>query len=151
MAISLSKQRVRARLIPANRPSGRAQALVLVVDDDDDTRFLLKTMLELLGLCVVEACDGERAVQLAESARPNLILMDATLPRLDGIAATRRIRESPALRDVPVVFLSAHAQSSFRDAALAAGGNEYLSKPFALGQLEGALVRCLGKGVVQRV
>jgi len=133
-----------------NRPSGRAKPLVLVVDDNDDTRFLLKTMLELLGLGVVEAGDGECAVQLAESARPDLILMDATLPRLDGIAATRRIRESPALCDVPVVFLSAHAQTSFRDAALAAGGDEYLSKPFALGQLEDVLERCLGRSVLKR-
>lgn len=119
--------------------------LVLVVEDDEDTRFLLACVLEMWGCRVALAEDGEAAVRAAVGTRPDLILMDATLPRLDGLAATRRMRELAALNDVPIVFLSAHAQPSFRAEALKTGGNDYLVKPFELAQLEMVLERHLGK------
>ncbi len=109
--------------------------LVLVVDDHDDTRFLLRTVMEMRGLDVLEACDGEEAISLAERERPDLILMDTSLPRLDGLAATRRMRERASLGSVPIIFLSGHAQPSVRVAAFEAGCNGYLVKPLDLNQL----------------
>lgn len=129
----------------ASRPAQRAKPLVLVVEDHHDTRFLLNYVLEMRGCRVALAEDGEAAVLVAEGTRPDLILMDAGLPRLDGLTATRRIRELAALHDVPIVFLSGHAQPSFRAAALETGGDDYLVKPFELAQLERVLERHLGK------
>ncbi|PYS47330.1 MAG: two-component system response regulator [Acidobacteria bacterium] len=130
--------------------SGRQQAdgnepLVLVVEDHDDTRFMLEYLLGRRGCRVAVAEDGEMAVRMAETERPDLILMDATLPRLDGLAATRRIRQTAALARVPIVFLSGHAQASFRAVALATGGDDVLAKPFELAQLERVIERHLGK------
>jgi DNA-binding response OmpR family regulator len=119
--------------------------LVLVVEDHDDTRFMLEYLLGMRGCRVVVALDGEMAVRVAESQHPDLILMDATLPRLDGLAATRRIRELAALHDVPIIFLSGHAHASFRNVALETGGNDFLVKPFELDQLERVLERHLGQ------
>lgn len=131
-------------------PQSRRQAtndkpLVLVVEDHDDTRFMLTSLLEIRGYRVVVAEDGESAVRMAEQVRPDLILMDASLPHLDGLAATRRIRELAALHDVPIIFLSGHAQPSFRALALETGGNDYLTKPLELARLESVLERHLGK------
>jgi CheY-like chemotaxis protein len=129
---------------PARRQAAGVKPHVLVVEDHEDTRFLLTCQFELMGCRVSVAVNGEDAVRMAESEHPDLILMDATLPRLDGLAATRRIRETPELRDVPVVFLSGHAEASFRDAALETGGNDFITKPFELGQLGKMLERHLG-------
>lgn len=118
--------------------------LVLVVEDHDDTRLMLMYLLERRGCRVALAEDGETAVRVAEQTRPDLILMDAGLPRMDGLAAARRIRKTPALARVPIVFLSGHAQPSFRAVALETGGNDYLIKPFEVEQLERVLERHLG-------
>jgi DNA-binding response OmpR family regulator len=123
---------------------------VLVVEDHDDTRFLLRYLLEMWGCRVAMAEDGLAAVCMAEQTRPDLILMDAGLPRLDGLAATRRIRELAAMHDVPIVFLSGHAELPFRAAALETGGSDYLIKPFAIDQLEKALERHLGSGLAEK-
>lgn len=139
---SLSRQ---TNAPPARRQDAGVQPHVLVVEDHDDTRFLLRYQLTLLGCRVSVAADGENALRLAEGERPDLILMDATLPRLDGLAATRRVRATPALRDVPVVFLSGHAEAPFRAAALATGGNDFITKPFSLAQLVEVLERHLGR------
>ena len=103
--------------------------LVLVVEDHEDTRSMLRTMLEMRGYRVAEAVDGEEGVRLARRERPRVVIMDATLPRLDGLAATRRMRADSALARVPVVFLSGHAQPDFRAEALDAGGTDFLVKP----------------------
>lgn len=118
-----------------------ARPVVLVVEDHDDTRFMLRVMLELRGLEVVEAADGEEAVSAAERVRPGLVLMDGSLPRLDGLAAARRIRESEQSRDVPVVILSGHAEPDYRVRALAAGCDAFLVKPFSTAQLDAVLKR----------
>ena len=123
----------------------RVKPLVLVVEDHDDTRFMLRYLLEMWGCRVTTAEDGEAAVRMALSTRPDLILMDAGLPRLDGLAATRCIRDTPALARVPIVFLSGHAEAPFRAVALETGGDDYLTKPFELGQLERVLERHLVK------
>lgn len=122
----------------------RAHApLVLVVEDHEDTRVLLRTMLEMRGYRVAEAADGEEGVRLARRVRPRIVIMDATLPKLDGLSATRRIRSDSTLARVPVVFLSGHAQPTFRAAALDAGGTEFLVKPIALEDLAEVLERHL--------
>lgn len=128
---------------PARRPAQGVKPLVLVVEDHEDTRFMLTYVLETRGCRVEIAADGEAAVRVAERTRPDLILMDAGLPRQDGLEATRRIRGLAALHDVPIIFLSGHAQPSFRAAALETGGTDYLVKPFELEQLERVLERHL--------
>jgi CheY-like chemotaxis protein len=96
---------------------------VLVADDHDDTRLLLRLRLEQLGYRVVEAADGEEAIEAAWRECPDIILMDLSLPKLDGLAATRRIREDPQTRDALIVALTAHAEPQYRANALAAGVN----------------------------
>jgi CheY-like chemotaxis protein len=127
----------------ARTRDGGGRPLVLVVEDHEDTRVMLKTVLELQGYSVALAEDGEEGVRVARSVRPQLVIMDATLPRLDGLAATRRIRADSALQGVPVVFISGHAQPDFRDAALKAGGTDVLVKPIALEVLASVLERYL--------
>jgi CheY-like chemotaxis protein len=115
---------------------------ILVVDDFDDTRLLLRTWLERKGFCVIEAENGNQAVALAESARPDLIIMDLEMPELDGLAATRKIRKLKELKHVPVLAVSAYGAEQFRDDALAAGCDEYVSTPFEPEDLE-QLIRSL--------
>src|SRR6266404_8708097 len=103
---------------------------ILVVDDFDDTRLLLRTWLERKGFRVIEAEDGIQAVAIAQEESPDLIIMDLEMPRLDGLAATRRIRQVKELETVPVVAVSAYGADQFREKALAAGCNEYVSTPF---------------------
>lgn len=130
---------------PAQEPLRAANPLVLVVDDNEDTRFLLRAVLERRGLEVMEAEDGEQAIQAAERFWPDLILMDGSLPRLDGLSATRRIREHESLRQVPIIFLSGHATSDFRASALAAGCDDYLIKPIDFIQFDSVLDKHLKK------
>ncbi len=109
--------------------ASRRQPLVLVTDDHEDTRLLFRTLLGMRGYAVIEAADGEEAVQLAESASPDLILMDGTLPRLDGLSATRLIRKLSNGRKTPIVFVCGRAEPNFRAIALDAGCDEFLVKP----------------------
>jgi CheY-like chemotaxis protein len=104
---------------------------------------MLRTILEMRGLRVVEAEDGEAGVRAAESIRPNLILMDGSLPRLDGLAATRLIRERETSRRVPIVILSGHAAPHSQDAAFAAGCTDYLVKPLDFERLDRLLQKHL--------
>lgn len=128
-------------------PRRARRAKVLVAEDHEDTRCLLRVLLERGGHAVVEAGDGVAAVDAAERERPDLILMDGGLPLLDGVAATRRLRGMPALAAVPIVFLSGHAGPKDRADALDAGCDEYVVKPFDLGRLETVLNRHLrGRG-----
>lgn len=135
----------------ARAPRPVRGATVLVAEDHKDTRSLLRTILERRGLFVIEAGDGVEAVDVAERERPDLIFMDGGLPRLDGCAATRRLRGLPALASVPIVFLSGHAGPQAQTAALAAGCNEYVVKPFDLARLDSILNRHLRRsGDAQR-
>jgi CheY-like chemotaxis protein len=112
---------------------------ILVVDDFDDTRLLLRTWLERRGFRVVEAANGLQAIKQAESESPDLIIMDVQMPQLDGLSATRRIRGLKAMRSVPIVAVSAYGAEQFRDQALAAGCDEYVSTPFEPATLEGII------------
>lgn len=101
----------------------------MVAEDDEDVRLMMRLSLEHLGYRVVEAGDGEEAVEVAWRTCPNIILMDLSLPVLDGLAATRRIRQDPQMKDVPIVAVTAHHEAQFRTNALAAGCNAYTTKP----------------------
>jgi CheY-like chemotaxis protein len=124
---------------------GEAAPTVLVVEDFEDNRFMMRRLLEMSGYRVVEAVNGEQAVETAVSERPDLILMDLSLPKLDGLAATRRIRKHDELARTPIVAVSAHDTTDFHADALAAGCNEYVTKPIDFDQLESLLKRLLGK------
>ena len=119
--------------------STNSQRTVLVVDDFDDTRLLLRTWLERRGFRVVEAENGFQAINRAESEVPDLIIMDMQMPQLDGLSATRQIRGLKSLTSVPIVAVSAYGADQFRDQALAAGCNEYVSTPFEPATLEGII------------
>ncbi len=124
------------------RPDTRfRKPLILIVEDHEDTRFLLRYVIETHGYQVIEAADGEEGVVVASATQPDLILMDTDLPHVDGLAATKRIRAFSALNDVPIIFISGHAQPEARLAALATGGTDYLVKPVQLSELEAAVER----------
>ena len=110
-------------------------ATVLVVEDFEDNRFMMRRLLEMSGYRVVEAVNGKQAVEKAASERPDIILMDLSLPMLDGLAATRQIRQQDGLGKVPIVAVSAHDSADFHAEALAAGCNEYVTKPIDFDQL----------------
>ena len=102
---------------------------ILVVEDSDDTRYFMRLALEDLGYLIVEAEDGKQAVDIAESERPDLILMDLSLPVMDGLAATKRIRGSEKLAGIPIIAVTAHQESDFRNEAKAVGFDAYVTKP----------------------
>ena len=109
---------------------------VLYVEDNDDNVFMLKMRLELLGdFEVLTAEDGERGCAMAVSEHPDIILMDLEMPVMDGWEATRRLKSNPQTRDIPIIALSAHALASEREKALAAGCNEYDTKPIEFDRL----------------
>ena len=109
---------------------------VLLVEDTEDNRFMMRRLLEMSGYRVVEAMNGEEAVQLARAESPQLILMDLSLPVIDGLAATRLIRKVPALQSTPIIAVSAHDTSDFQDEAVEAGCNSYVTKPIDFNELE---------------
>ena len=118
---------------------------ILVVDDFDDTRLMLKLWLEKKGYRILEAENGEEAVDLANRERPDLIIMDIEMPYADGLDATRRIREHQALRETPIVAVSAYGADEYRVRALAAGCNEYVSTPFEPAALEQLIRNLISK------
>jgi CheY-like chemotaxis protein len=128
----------------------RPRAVVLVAEDHEDTRLMLRLMLEYRGLGVVEAGNGAEAVDVAERERPDLVLLDGSLPSLDGFDVTRRIRRSEALSRVPIVFLSGHAEEAYQDSARDAGCDEFMIKPLDTRQLDRILERHLGAAPVVR-
>jgi len=118
------------------------QATILLVEDFDDTRLIMKLWLMKQGYHVVEAENGEDAVTLAEQLHPDLIIMDMMMPGLNGLDATRRIREYQSLRKTPIVAVSAYGANEYRARAIAAGCDEYVSTPFEPDAL-GALIQRL--------
>ena len=101
---------------------------ILIVEDVEYNLELLTQLLEE-EYELITACDGEKGVAMAEQERPDLILMDMSLPTMDGWEATRRIKANDALKHIPVIGLSAHAMSGDADKASAAGCDDYLTKP----------------------
>jgi CheY-like chemotaxis protein len=118
---------------------------ILLVEDTEDNRFMMRRLLEMSGYRVVEATNGDEAVKLAEAEMPGLILMDLSLPVIDGLAATRLIRKLPKLKKTPIIAVSAHDTSDFLVEALQAGCNSYITKPIDFNELEQLIERELGK------
>ena len=110
-------------------------ATILYVEDNDDNVFMLRPRLERQGFRVLVATDGEGGLRLVREERPDLILMDLSLPGLDGWEATRRLKADGATRGIPVIALSAHAMAGDRERALAAGCDDYDAKPVNLKRL----------------
>jgi two-component system cell cycle response regulator DivK len=125
--------------------NGHQPLTVMVVEDFEDNRFMMRRLLEMSGYRVLEAINGEEAVEIARREHPSLILMDLSLPLLDGLAATRRIRQVSELSHIPIVAVSAHDTADFHADALAAGCNDYVTKPIDFDQLEALLKRLLPK------
>lgn len=122
---------------------------ILLVEDNDLNQDMLSRFLELFGFQVVVAGDGLQAIEKARAEIPGLILMDMSLPRLDGWEATRRLKAEAATRAIPVVALTAHAMMGDREKALGAGCDEYENKPIDMQRLLGKIEILLSKdGIV---
>jgi CheY-like chemotaxis protein len=127
-------------------PAGEEAAkkfLILVVDDSADNVAVLSLDLQQEGYRVVTATNGEEAVSVAEYTLPNLILMDISMPRLDGLGATRRIRENDALRNIPVIAVTAFGTEGFQRAAYDVGVSGYLTKPIDFRRMHQLIARLL--------
>jgi len=112
---------------------------ILLVEDFDDTRLMMKMWLAKRGYRVIEAETGEEAITAAQRELPDLILMDMMMPGLNGLDATRRIREYQALRGTPIVAVSAYGADEYRSIAIEAGCDEYVSTPFEPNELAGLI------------
>lgn len=110
-------------------PTATAGHTVLLVEDNEDNRIIYSTVLRHVGYNVIEAEDGVQAVALARSARPDVILMDISIPLMDGWEATRILRRDPATSAIPIIALTAHALADDRERAVQVGFSAYLAKP----------------------
>ena len=108
---------------------------ILVVEDHEDNRRIVRELLTSAGFEMIEAVNGEEGVAMAERHRPDLILMDIQLPELDGYGATRRIKADPALRTIPIIAVTSYALSGDDENAHEAGCAAYVTKPFSPRQL----------------
>ena len=112
---------------------------ILIVDDNEDSRDLVVKALRQSGYVIIQAIDGEEALAKAFSERPDLILMDRSLPKIDGLEVTRRLRQDEAFQGVPIVAITAHAMRGDREKAFAAGCDDYISKPINVRTLPGQI------------
>jgi two-component system, cell cycle response regulator DivK len=119
---------------------------LLYVEDNEMNRDMLSRRLQRRGFEVLIAADGEQGVAMAAAERPDLILMDMSLPVLDGWEATRRLKAEPDTRRIPIIGLTAHAMATDREQCLEAGCDEYDTKPVELGRLLAKIERLLGTG-----
>jgi two-component system, cell cycle response regulator DivK len=117
---------------------------ILYVEDNDDNVYMLKMRLDLTGSYeVLVAEDGRQGIAMAQAERPDLILMDLELPGIDGWEATRRLKADPATRTIPIIALSAHALAGARERALAAGCDDFDTKPVVFDRLLEKITRLL--------
>ena len=128
----------------SSTPSGHR---LLLVEDNEDNRTIYSTLLRHLGYQVIEAQNGVRAIELARSERPDLILMDISIPELDGWEATRILRGDPATKDIPIVALTAHALEDDRERAAEVGFSSYLAKPIEPRAVLAEVRRLIGENV----
>ena len=112
---------------------------ILYVEDNEDNADILNRRLGRLGFHLVIATDGVEAIAMAAEERPDLILMDLSLPVMDGWEATRRIKAAPATKHIPVIALTSHAMVGEREKALAAGCDDFDTKPVELARLVGKI------------
>jgi two-component system cell cycle response regulator DivK len=141
-----------------NAPAGRASigsaqdggalrvaTTVLVAEDDEDIRLMMLTLLRMKGYKTAEARDGQETLDVARRQRPDVILMDLQLPRLNGFAVARFLRQTEALRGVPIIVVSAHDPAKHRNLALAAGCNAYVQKPIDFDSLDGMILNLVSR------
>lgn len=121
---------------------------ILLVEDNEMNRDMLSRRLERKGLCVLVAVDGEQGVALARSETPDLILMDMSLPVMDGWSATRHLKTSPETRMIPIIALTAHAMAEDRNRCLESGCDDYDTKPIEFTRLMGKIQTLLNSFAV---
>jgi CheY-like chemotaxis protein len=119
---------------------------ILYVEDNDDNIYVVKNRLERAGFTVLVATDGEQGIAMALAEKPDLILMDLRLPVLDGWEATRRLKALGQTKTIPIIALSAHAMSGDREEALAAGCDDYDTKPIDFARLRAKIDAALRQG-----
>ena len=119
---------------------------ILLVEDNQMNRDMLSRRLARKGYEVVVAIDGQQGVEMARSETPDLILMDISLPVLDGWEATRQLKTAPETQAIPVIALTAHAMAGDREKALAAGCDDFDTKPVEMSRLLGKIAALLGEG-----
>jgi CheY-like chemotaxis protein len=120
-------------------------AKIWVVEDNEENWDMISRRLQRRGYTVARAADGQEAVEMAARERPDLILMDVSLPVMDGLEATRRIRAHAETQTIPIIAVTAHAMSGDRDKALAAGCDDYHAKPVELPRLVAQMEALLAK------
>jgi CheY-like chemotaxis protein len=120
---------------------------ILLVEDNEMNRDMLSRRLERKGLEVIIALDGQQGIEMARAEAPDLILMDMSLPVLDGWSATRLLKSQPETQAIPIIALTAHAMAGDRDKCLAAGCDDYDTKPIEFARLLGKIRALLGEGV----
>ena len=130
-------------------PASAGQTLLLV-EDNEDNRIIYSTVLRHLGYQVIEAQDGVEAVELARSTQPDLILMDISIPRMDGWEATRILRADPRTSAIPIVALTAHALADDRERAAEVGFSSYLAKPIEPRVVVAEVRRWIGEGTAKK-
>ncbi len=117
---------------------------ILLVEDNEMNRDMLSRRLERRGFQIAIAVDGQQGIDMAKAGSYDLVLMDMSLPEVDGWEATRRLREAPETRTLPIIALTAHAMAGDRERALEAGANDYDTKPIDLARLLGKIEALLG-------
>lgn len=127
-------------------PSTRIGQTILLVEDNEDNRIIYTTVLRHVGYDVIEALDGVQAIALARSAQPDLILMDISIPEIDGWEATRILRKDPATSAIPIIALTAHALQDDREKAVQVGFTSYLAKPVEPRAVVAEVQRWIGGG-----
>ncbi len=132
-----SSKMVTADAFLSSRPT------ILIAEDSADSREMMQLLLETRGYQVIAADDGMDALEVALSSRPDLLLLDLELPKLDGLSVTRNLRLDPKFKDVPIIILSGHDPSRFRQEGLDAGCNDYLLKPINFDLLHELLDRMI--------
>jgi len=116
---------------------------ILIVEDSPQNMKLLLMTLRPLNYTLLEATDGEEALEIATRDKPDLIIMDIQLPKIDGLEATRRLRQIPAFSRVPIIAVTAYAMKGDKEKAIGAGCNAYLSKPINTRELPGVVAEML--------
>ncbi|HAG50216.1 MAG: hypothetical protein A2X87_00010 [Deltaproteobacteria bacterium GWC2_42_51] len=112
-----------------------AKKKILIVEDNEQNMELFRDLLESHGYVVIEATEGETAINKISQEMPDLILMDIQLPKIDGVEITRRVRENPSLNNIKIIAITAHAMKGDRETFLESGFNDYVSKPIDINSL----------------
>jgi CheY-like chemotaxis protein len=130
------------RAIP-DRIMTEKKSRILIVEDFEENRTALTLILKYAGFDVIEVENGRQAIEAVRQEEPDLVLMDVTLPVIDGLQATREIRRDEKFERLPIIIFSAHDSDEIRRQAAEAGGSEYISKPFEISELKKLIDGCL--------